>query len=861
MKRDWLTIETSPWSLGFLLGVILLLSYTSELPGHINTWLYDQTVSSWPASVDERVAIVAIDEPSLRQLGRWPWHRSTHAQLIDKLAVAGAETVILDILLPESGPGDNELARAITHHGNVVLPVYLSATDTEHLMAEVLPAPQLANAASALGHVHVELESDGVARGLYLYYGLAQQLWPPLALASELSPRPPGQSQVPHYVNVREDYRRIPLVGGAGTVPAYSYSKVLETPANELNLKGKTVLVGATAAGFGDILPTPFSGLSRPMPGVEFHANIASAFYRNSLIVQAPTLATGALAILVILLLATLLPRLRPASGLVMTLAILVTLLAAHSALLVWFRFEIGIANALLLPVAAIPLASGLRLATANRFFNRQLAHMATIPRLSLPDPAHRHPQLLLKHLRVLLKPEGWLLAEGKDLTELHNMSLAEALPTPVSGHWYHQQNQSWIRLVRGNTEYLIGLTLPDDLSREVNQHYLDRLLLEAGPYSTARRGSRERLSARIERVRSASEKLEEMQGFIRRSFEHMPDGIIVTDELGVIRFANARIERWFGEPMPSLSGMPLASLLESRDKEGHTLWHEILAETLTLQERRTADLTVNNRDFLIHLAPFLLPDTGQQGLIANISNISNLKDQQRQYREAIDFISHDVRSPLVSQLALIEQLKRDPEQVTSAHLDQLGRLAKRSYQLAEEFVQLARAEQLTETRFYECELLAIVENARDSVCEQALEKSVEIHLSGTEDLWLRGNAELLERAIINLLTNAVQYSPAGSLITVQVYQAAHLACVAITDEGTGIDAGELPRLFDRYHRQKRTETGGIHGTGLGLSFVKTVMEKHHGEVLVDSVPGDGATFTLKLPISDPMLDSAAHQG
>ncbi|MEO9701380.1 sensor histidine kinase, partial [Marinobacter alexandrii] len=359
--------------------------------------------------------------------------------------------------------------------------------------------------------------------------------------------------------------------------------------------------------------------------------------------------------------------------------------------------------------------------------------------------------------------------------------------------------------------------------------------------------------SARIQRVRIATERLNHMQQFIRHSFERMPDGIIVTDELGVIRFANRHIEEWFQEPMPSLGGLPLVRLLEGHDPRETPPWHETVSETLTLQQSRTVDLHIHNKDFLIHFAPFALPDSDQHGIIANISDISELREQQRQHREAIDFISHDVRSPLVSQLALIEQLKRDPSHIDRQQLDQLGRLARRSYHLAEEFVQLARAEQLTETRFYECEILAIVENARDSVSEQAAEKGIHFHLQGTEDLWLRGNAELLERAVINLLTNAVQYSPAGSAIDIQVFRAGHLACLTIGDEGSGIDAEELPHLFDRYRRQKRSELAGVHGTGLGLSFVKTVVEKHRGQIAVASEPGEGSTFTLRLPIADPL--------
>ncbi len=125
--------------------------------------------------------------------------------------------------------------------------------------------------------------------------------------------------------------------------------------------------------------------------------------------------------------------------------------------------------------------------------------------------------------------------------------------------------------------------------------------------------------------------------------------------------------------------------------------------------------------------------------------------------------------------------------------------------------------------------------------------------LQGTEDLWLKGNAELLERAVINLLTNAVQYSPPKSTINIQLFQAGHQACLTVIDEGEGIAPEELPHLFDRYRRQKSSELSGNHGTGLGLSFVNVVVEKHRGEIHVDSRLGEGSAFTLKLPVTHPI--------
>ncbi|WP_372966340.1 CHASE2 domain-containing protein [Marinobacter sp.] len=853
MTTDWLTIKKTPWTLGLLFLGILILFQATGLPDRLNHWLYDQAVATWPAPISNNVALVAIDEYSLGQLGRWPWPRGLHGELIDRLRESGAETIVLDILLPEQSDEDNQLAAAMHRHGQVVLPVHLTASNQKQLIYEQLPTPVLTEAASALGHAHVELDNDGLVRGIYLQNGTIERLWPSLSLAHQSAAQPNPRQGLSARLNIRKDYRRVPLAGISGTLPSVSYSKVLEGTYPAGFFAGKTVFVGATAAGLGDILPTPVSGRGLPMPGVEFHANIYSAHLQGLLITEAPTWAGLALSLFVLVILALLLPRLLPISTVATCIALFAALMTGYLFFLLILHINLPVAHALMLPLAAMPISSGLQLTMTNRFLNRQLDDMASAPKLSLPHPAKRQPAQLLAHFRALLQPEGWLLSENGELLEAQGMTLSQTPHLSETGHWVHQLNHSWIRLERGSSIYVLGLELNNDLSREVTQHYLHQLKLEPDSQHQPGHHSHRNLSPRIEKVKLANERLYQMQAFIQRSFQHMPDGIIVTDELAVIRFANRHIEDWFREPMPSLSGMPLTSLLEGHDPRDNPPWHETVSETLTLKESRTVDLKVHGKDFLIHFAPFTLPGDGQLGIIANISDISELREQQRQHREAVDFISHDVRSPLVSQLALIEQLKRDPSSIDDRQLEQLGKLARRSYNLAEEFVHLARAEQLSETRFYECELLAIVENARDSVCEQAQEKQILLQLNDTEDLWLRGNAELLERAVINLLTNAIQYSSPGTTINIQVYRAGHLAGLTIADEGAGIDETELPYLFDRYHRQRSSELAGHRGTGLGLAFVKTVVKKHKGKIYVDSKLGVGTTFTLKLPIADPM--------
>ncbi|HEV8076843.1 MAG TPA: PAS domain-containing protein, partial [Marinobacter sp.] len=371
-------------------------------------------------------------------------------------------------------------------------------------------------------------------------------------------------------------------------------------------------------------------------------------------------------------------------------------------ALLLIGHVWLSITNAVIMFLLALSATGGLRLAITNQFLNFQLDKLFDGPRLTLPEPADLYPPTLLQQLQTLFHPRGWLLTKGHCTLTGKDLNSKEVPENLTTGRWRFNDNRAWIRLQRGDDNYHLGLILPDDLNREMIQQYLQRLHLEndrSTHLKTQNRSRPTKLStARRERVQLANQKLAHLHGFIRHSFEHMPDGIIVTDQLGVIRFANGHIERWFNEPMPSLFGLSLTRLLNGHDPEPATPWHEIVSDTLIVKQGRTTDLSIRNRDFLIHFPPFCMPDSDQHGIIANISDISELREEQRQHREAIDFISHDIRSPLVSQLALIEQLKRrGPGQIQTKELEQLGKLARRSYHLAEEFVQLARAEQLTE--------------------------------------------------------------------------------------------------------------------------------------------------------------------
>jgi len=141
-----------------------------------------------------------------------------------------------------------------------------------------------------------------------------------------------------------------------------------------------------------------------------------------------------------------------------------------------------------------------------------------------------------------------------------------------------------------------------------------------------------------------------------------------------------------------------------------------------------------------------------------------------------------------------------------------------------------------------------VLEAAIELCLSKAQAKKMEIELSGADDIVAPMNKPLLEQAIVNLLDNAIQYSPPGSQIAIAVTQADEYIRITVTDSGCGIDKGLLDRIFERFFVIDKARSRKLGGTGLGLAIVKHIAGAHHGSVTVESKIGSGSTFTLHLP-------------
>jgi CHASE2 domain-containing sensor protein len=278
------------WMVGIGLLVLLLVSGVM-LP--LDNALYDLHARHWTYAPDEQVVIVAIDAKSLDEIGRFPWPRSVHAKLIDRLSADGVRGIGMDITMSSASndaSSDALVAGAIRRNGKVVLPVFAEAVSLGGPLQEALPISSIAQSVAALGQVDVAKDSDQLVRGAYLKAGLGSPYWPSLALAllqlghASVAPLPglhdPVRGDASPYLWMRDNYVLLRYAGPAGTFGRVSYVDVLDgrVPANLL--RDRWVLVGATAAGLGDILQTPDS----PMPGVEYQANVLESLARGLLV-------------------------------------------------------------------------------------------------------------------------------------------------------------------------------------------------------------------------------------------------------------------------------------------------------------------------------------------------------------------------------------------------------------------------------------------------------------------------------------------------------------------------------------------------------------------------------------------------
>ncbi len=363
-------------------------------------------------------------------------------------------------------------------------------------------------------------------------------------------------------------------------------------------------------------------------------------------------------------------------------------------------------------------------------------------------------------------------------------------------------------------------------------------------------------LDRQIAAMRVAADRSRDIHQFISDSLNNMPDATLVLSQSGELLMCNRMAEIYLasigidGNQTPSLAAIfsrlePLPRSLVHGTDWYEALLHESATHTTEI-ETRDAD----GREFLLKSTASRTTDGAMLGWIVSLIDVTTLRAAERRREESLNFISHDLRVPQSSILALI-QLQKNPATAFGMpeFLARIEKSVESTLHLAESFVHLAKAEspayQLQDSDF--CSMLA---EAADTMWAFAHSRSVEVVIDApAEHLWLTADRSLMIRAIGNLLSNAIKFSPEGERVHCRVEADAgvdgpRLRC-SIRDHGPGIPSAKQTLIFSPF---LRADDQGQDGIGLGLAFVKMVVERHGGTIEVDSTVGIGSTFTIVLP-------------
>lgn len=754
-----LRLKTEWWLVAVLMSVLVSAFTLDHTMGRLDNLIYDRLTRIDPLPSSPEILLVTIDDESLQKIGRWPWSRKTHAQLVTVLARAKPKAIAYDVLFlePSSDAEDRSLAAAINRAPSLYVPLSFVAPGRDGAPFDALePIPAIRQSVSGVGHVNLEIDPDGVVRKAALAAGAGGQRWPHLMELIHRSVSP-GRETSGAGEHAREPLL-IPFSGGAGHWPTVSAASVLNGEVPPEILRGRLIIVGATAQALGDRYAVPSGGV---MPGLEIQANILNGLLSGDMI-QTPHL-----------------------------LAVLTFGLIPLWGLLLAFRY---------LPQSA-----------------------------NLPCLAGTATLLLLGSGICFL----WLRVWVPPGTALAGVCLAYPL-------WAWRQ-----------------LTSADSFMNAELKRYED----EGRSFSNApERPNLSGIGSTIQRLGQAIAEARELRHFVSDRFDQLPDPTLVAGQTGQVVLTNGAAVRLLDSlDIPIAERENVVSLLARfRNAAGHeplALPDGEAGRVRVSEQLETDAITNDGRVFSVRFAPQVSADgESWTGWVIRIVDVSEAMAAQRQREDILQLLTHDMRSPQASILALLETARAD--QVDETLAGRIGHYAKRTLGLADGFVQLARAETLDYV-LEEVELADMLMDAIDDVWPQLTAKNIRVEtVAGSERLIVLGERSLLTRALVNVIGNAVKYSDGGTCITCTLARRAGrdgkiLATCAIADQGPGLAPEHHRLIFERFRRGPMEIHRKTDGVGLGLSFVHTVMKRHKGDIECASEPGCGSTFTFVLPIAE----------
>jgi two-component system phosphate regulon sensor histidine kinase PhoR len=258
---------------------------------------------------------------------------------------------------------------------------------------------------------------------------------------------------------------------------------------------------------------------------------------------------------------------------------------------------------------------------------------------------------------------------------------------------------------------------------------------------------------------------------------------------------------------------------------------------------------------FDLRVVPLRLDEKNSKGAMGVFFNITRLERLERVRQEFLSNVSHELRTPLTAIIAFVETLEDGAiadQESNRRFLSIIRKNAERMHNLIDDILELSDIEAGTvQVEAEVVPLHALVNDILTALASRAEARCVTLKNEVAKDATVFADARRLEQMLTNLVHNAIKFNRENGSVTIRHERTAHDRII-VADMGDGIRPEHIKRIFERFYRVDRARSRELGGTGLGLAIVKHLARAHGGEVSVQSTPGEGSTFVIELPVSNP---------
>ncbi len=334
----------------------------------------------------------------------------------------------------------------------------------------------------------------------------------------------------------------------------------------------------------------------------------------------------------------------------------------------------------------------------------------------------------------------------------------------------------------------------------------------------------------------------------LETTLQNIPSATLLVNSYGEVVIANETFLNFFNRGN-KIKKAHYDTVIAHKDLK--RMIKEAIATEKPINETIEHNVNVHKKYFDAAVVPVLSKKRKRiEGIVIVLHDITQLKILEQMRKDFVANVSHELKTPITSIKGFTETLldgAKEDKDTLEMFLDIILKESNRIQVLVSELLELSKIEQANHFNMVKVNLPQKVFNSVEVVYPLAEKKNIKFNLELEKNLFVLAEPSKLKQVMINLLSNAINYSPEDAEVTVKAYLKADECIVEIIDQGIGIAPEETTRIFERFYRVDKARSRDSGGTGLGLAIVKHIIEVFNGEIDVESELGKGSTFRIKL--------------